>query len=54
MSDLWSLPNATITPHNSGFSPLQMERQMSIFIDNLARLVAGKRLRNRVARAGSG
>ena len=53
-SDLWSLPNATITPHNSGFSPLQMERQMSIFIDNLARLVAGKRLRNRVVRAGSG
>ncbi len=47
-SELWSLPNITITPHNSGFSPLQMERQMAIFIDNLARLVAGKPLRNPV------
>ena len=51
-SELWSLPNVIVTPHNSGFSPLQMERQMSIFVDNLARLVAGKPLRNRVLRAG--
>jgi hypothetical protein len=31
-----------------------MERQMAIFIDNLARLVAGRPLRNRVLRAGGG
>lgn len=52
-SELWSLPNVVVTPHNSGFSPLQMERQMAIFIDNLARLVGGKPLRNRVLRAGA-
>lgn len=52
-SELWSLPDVVVTPHNSGFSPLQMERQMSIFLENLARLVAGKPLRNRVLRAGA-
>jgi phosphoglycerate dehydrogenase-like enzyme len=51
-SELWSLPNVVVTPHNSGFSPLQMQRQMAIFIDNLGRLVAGRPLRNRVLRAG--
>ena len=47
-SELWSLPNATITPHNSGFSPLNMERQMAIFADNLGRLIRGEEMRNRV------
>ncbi|MHB8376979.1 MAG: D-2-hydroxyacid dehydrogenase [Dehalococcoidia bacterium] len=51
-SALWSLPDVVVTPHNAGFSPLNMERQMAIFLDNLARLVAGKPLRNLVLRAG--
>jgi phosphoglycerate dehydrogenase-like enzyme len=51
-SPLWSMPNVIVTPHNSGVSPLNMERAMGIFIDNLARFVAGKPLRNRVLEAG--
>jgi phosphoglycerate dehydrogenase-like enzyme len=45
-SPLWTMPNVFVTPHNSGISPLNMERAMAIFIDNLARFVAGKPLRN--------
>jgi phosphoglycerate dehydrogenase-like enzyme len=51
-SPLWSMPNVIVTPHNSGVSPLNMERAMAIFIDNLGRFVAGKPLRNRVLEAG--
>jgi phosphoglycerate dehydrogenase-like enzyme len=51
-SPLWDMPNVIVTPHNCGISPLNMERAMGVFIDNLARLVGGKRLRNRVLRAG--
>lgn len=51
-SPLWDMPNVVVTPHNSGISPLNMERAMSVFIDNLGRFVAGKPLHNRVLRAG--
>jgi phosphoglycerate dehydrogenase-like enzyme len=51
-SPLWAMPNVFITPHNSGVSPSNMERAMSMFIDNLARYVRGKPLRNRVTEAG--
>jgi D-2-hydroxyacid dehydrogenase (NADP+) len=51
-SRLWSMPNVVLSPHNSGFSPLNMARSMAIFLDNLERFAAGKRLRNRVLRAG--
>jgi phosphoglycerate dehydrogenase-like enzyme len=47
-SPLWDMPNVFVTPHNSGISPLNMERAMAIFVDNLARLVAGRKLRNLV------
>ena len=47
-SELWSLPNVIVTPHNSGRSPLNQERGTEIFLDNLGRYVAGKPLRNRV------
>ena len=47
-SELWSLPNVIITPHNSGWSPLNLERGSQLFIDNLDRFVAGRPLRNRV------
>lgn len=53
-SPLWELPNVIVTPHNSGPSPLNMERAMAIFLDNLARFAAGRRLRNRVTHAGVG
>jgi len=45
---LWTLPNVVVTPHNSGFSPLNMERATEIFVDNLERFVSGRPLRNRV------
>lgn len=47
-SELWSLSNAIITPHNSGGSPRNVERATSIFLDNLRRYVDGRPLRNRV------
>ncbi|MEX2245533.1 MAG: D-2-hydroxyacid dehydrogenase [Dehalococcoidia bacterium] len=51
-SELWSMSNVVVTPHNSGFSPLNMERVMAIFLDNLDRLVRGRPMRNLVRRAG--
>jgi phosphoglycerate dehydrogenase-like enzyme len=51
-SPLWSMPNVIVTPHNSGVSPLNMQRAMDGFIDNLARYVRGRPLRNRVRAAG--
>jgi phosphoglycerate dehydrogenase-like enzyme len=45
-SPLWSLPNVIVTPHNAGHSPLNMERSMAIFFDNLARFAGGRKLRN--------
>ena len=47
-SELWSLPNVIVTPHNSGWSPLNFERGTDLFLDNLRRYVAGRPLRNRV------
>ena len=47
-SELWSLPNAIVTPHNSGFSPLNFDRASELFLDNLRRYVVGRPLRNRV------
>jgi phosphoglycerate dehydrogenase-like enzyme len=51
-SPLWDMPNVIVTPHNSGVSPMNMERAMVVFIDNLHRLVGGRPLRHRVLRAG--
>ena len=47
-SELWSLPNVVVTPHNSGSSPLNLERGTEVFLDNLRRFVDGRPLRNRV------
>jgi phosphoglycerate dehydrogenase-like enzyme len=47
-SELWSLPNAIVTPHNSGWSPLNFERASELFVENFGRFVAGRPLRNRV------
>ncbi len=52
-SPLWDMPNVVITPHNSGVSPSNMERSMSMFIENLGRYVHGRPLRNRVREAGA-
>ena len=47
-SELWSLPNVIVTPHNSGWSPRNLERGTQVFLDNLRRFAAGRPLRNRV------
>lgn len=47
-SELWSLPNVIVTPHNSGWSPLNLERGTQLFLENLQRFVRGRPLRNRV------
>jgi len=53
-SELWSLPNAIVTPHNSGRSPLNTQRATAIFLDNLHRYVAGRTLRNRIRESDLG
>ncbi len=47
-SELRSLPNAVVTPHNSAWSPLNLDRGTDIFLENLRRFAAGRPLRNRV------
>ncbi|HJM75798.1 MAG TPA: D-2-hydroxyacid dehydrogenase [Dehalococcoidia bacterium] len=47
-SPLWDLPNCVVTPHDSAWSPLGGARQAELFLDNLARFVAGDALVNEV------
>jgi len=47
-SELWALPNVIVTPHNSGWSPLNFERASELFVENFGRFVAGRPLRNQV------
>jgi phosphoglycerate dehydrogenase-like enzyme len=47
-SPLWTLPNVLLSPHTAALSPLENQRIVDIFIDNLARLRDGRELRNRV------
>lgn len=47
-SPLWAMDNVIITPHNSGTTGSSGARSAEIFLDNLARYVAGDVLRNRV------
>lgn len=45
-SELWSLPNAIITPHSSWATEHLMERAAEIFVDNFNRYLRGEPLRN--------
>jgi phosphoglycerate dehydrogenase-like enzyme len=45
-SPLWTLPNAILTPHISGFSPNYERRAVDIFCENLRRYIAGEPLLN--------
>ncbi|HEY1226726.1 MAG TPA: NAD(P)-dependent oxidoreductase, partial [Ramlibacter sp.] len=45
-SPLWDLPNAIVTPHSAGFSDGNEDRVARMFLDNLARWVAGQPLLN--------
>lgn len=50
-SPLWKVPDLLITPHISSDPVDYVERTMGIIVDNLERLLGGRRLRNRVDRA---
>ncbi len=45
-SPLWQLPNVIVTPHSAGFSDGNAAKVEQIFLDNLARCLAGESLRN--------
>jgi len=47
-SPLWDLPGCVITPHDSGFSPLSLERTSKLFLDNLGRFRRGEPLLNEI------
>jgi phosphoglycerate dehydrogenase-like enzyme len=50
-SPLWQLPNVTITPHTTANSPRMHERQVALFLENLARYRSGRLLLNVVDKA---
>jgi phosphoglycerate dehydrogenase-like enzyme len=45
-SELWDLPNVIITPHTSGYSPKLNERAVTLWMDNLQRMLDGRELLN--------
>jgi phosphoglycerate dehydrogenase-like enzyme len=45
-SKLWALPNVILTPHIAGAMPDYSVHTTEIFCDNLARFLAGKKLKN--------
>jgi phosphoglycerate dehydrogenase-like enzyme len=47
-SPLWDLPNCVITAHDSGFSPLSLQRALNLFVDNLGRFRKGEPLLNEI------
>ena len=47
-SPLWDMPNVTITPHDSAWSPLTYQRLADLFCHNLAQFIAGREMRNEV------
>jgi phosphoglycerate dehydrogenase-like enzyme len=47
-SPLWTLQNVIVTPHVAGATPHYFERALDLFVDNLERWRAGRRLRNAV------
>ena len=49
-SELWDLPNVTVTPHVSGIGSSYTERSFMVLEENLNRLESGKALLNEVKR----
>lgn len=43
---LWALPNVTLTPHATAYSPRMRERQVALFLENLARFRNDQPLQN--------
>lgn len=49
-SPFWSLPNVTVSPHCSGFSPQNDQRIIDLFLDNLNRYRQSQPLKNVIDR----
>jgi phosphoglycerate dehydrogenase-like enzyme len=47
-SELWTLDNVILTPHNSWISEVRNERRWRLIYDNLERYITGKELVNKV------
>jgi phosphoglycerate dehydrogenase-like enzyme len=45
-SPFWQLPNVVVTPHSTSQSPRMRERQIDLFVENLARFRDGRDLLN--------
>ncbi|MDG3004561.1 D-2-hydroxyacid dehydrogenase [Paludisphaera mucosa] len=43
---LWDFPNAILTPHTAGYSPIVAERHKALLVDNVGRFARGEPLRN--------
>lgn len=50
-SPLWKMPNVTLSPHVSGFTPAYDDLATDIFVENIKRFVAGEALLNVVDRS---
>lgn len=50
-SELWDLPNVTITPHSAAFTTWATEGTLAFLAEQVARYAAGEELRNVVAGA---
>ncbi|MBM3739929.1 MAG: D-2-hydroxyacid dehydrogenase [Acidobacteria bacterium] len=48
---LWGFGNAILTPHVAGYAVVVPERHLEVLLDNTARFVAGRELRNVVNKA---
>jgi D-2-hydroxyacid dehydrogenase (NADP+) len=49
-SPLWEIPNVIITPHIAGMMPEHIERVTNLFLDNLEKYLAGKKLSGLVSK----
>lgn len=48
-SELWDLPNVTVTPHSAAFTTCAAESTLAFLAEQVARYAAGEELRNVVA-----
>ena len=48
---LWDFPNAILTPHTAGYSPVIAERHLAVLLENVGRFARGEPLINVVDKA---
>ncbi|MDQ2846142.1 MAG: D-2-hydroxyacid dehydrogenase [Actinomycetota bacterium] len=50
-SPLWTLPNVIMSPHTAALSPHENQRIVTLFIDNVSRILHGRPVLNRITGA---